>query len=66
MKKQAYNKDKDQDSRTQRQSNLHKSKKARFKDLASGEIWSNGSEEDATWEDLADLTKRFPAFVLDP
>nr|GEV38279.1 F-box domain, FBD domain, leucine-rich repeat domain, L domain-like protein [Tanacetum cinerariifolium] len=27
--------------------------------------WSNGSEEDATWEDLADLTKRFPAFVLD-
>ncbi|GJX33951.1 retrotransposable element Tf2 [Tanacetum coccineum] len=28
--------------------------------------WSNGSEEDATWEDLADLVKRFPTFVLDP
>ncbi|GKB40796.1 reverse transcriptase domain-containing protein [Tanacetum coccineum] len=42
MKEQAYNKDKDQeqDSRTQRQSNLHKSKEARFKDLASGEIVS--------------------------
>ncbi|GJS52578.1 hypothetical protein Tco_0625940 [Tanacetum coccineum] len=38
MKEQAYNKDKDQDSRTQRQSNLHKSKEARFRDLASGEI----------------------------
>ncbi|GJR50914.1 hypothetical protein Tco_1401435 [Tanacetum coccineum] len=30
--------DKDQDSITQRQSNLHKSKETRFKDLASGEI----------------------------
>ncbi|GJV18816.1 hypothetical protein Tco_1367836 [Tanacetum coccineum] len=28
--------------------------------------WSDGFEEDTTWEDLADLTKRFPAFVLDP
>ncbi|GJT84266.1 hypothetical protein Tco_1058608 [Tanacetum coccineum] len=25
--------------------------------------WINGTEEDATWEDLADLTKRFHAFV---
>ncbi|GJS85817.1 hypothetical protein Tco_0752358 [Tanacetum coccineum] len=42
MKEQAYNQDKDQDqdSRTQRQSNLHKSKEARFKDLASREIVS--------------------------
>ncbi|GJZ90747.1 hypothetical protein Tco_0662674 [Tanacetum coccineum] len=40
VKEQAYNKDKDQVSRTQRQSNLHKSKEARFKDLASGEIVS--------------------------
>ncbi|GJR24370.1 hypothetical protein Tco_0972897 [Tanacetum coccineum] len=42
MKEQAYNKDKDQDkdSRTQQQSNLHKSKEERFKDLASGEIVS--------------------------
>ncbi|GJU01034.1 hypothetical protein Tco_1111372 [Tanacetum coccineum] len=31
-------KDQDQDSKTQRQSNLHKSKEARFKELASGEI----------------------------
>ena len=28
--------------------------------------WSNGTEEDATWEDLADIVKRFPDFVLDP
>ena len=28
--------------------------------------WSNGTEEDATWEDLADLVRRFPSFVLDP
>ena len=28
--------------------------------------WSNGSEEDATWEDLADIVKRFPSVVLDP
>ncbi|GKC60899.1 putative mitochondrial protein [Tanacetum coccineum] len=28
--------------------------------------WTNGSAEDATWEDLADLTKRFPLFMLDP
>ncbi|GKA68112.1 reverse transcriptase, partial [Tanacetum coccineum] len=27
--------------------------------------WTNGSADDATWEDLADLTKRFPMFVLD-
>ncbi|GKA72444.1 hypothetical protein Tco_0778660 [Tanacetum coccineum] len=40
MKEQAYNKNKDQDSRTQQQSNLNKSKEARFKDLASGEIVS--------------------------
>ncbi|GJW74126.1 hypothetical protein Tco_0133496 [Tanacetum coccineum] len=40
MKEQAYNKDKDQDSRTQRQSNLHKSMEARFKDHASREIVS--------------------------
>ncbi|GKD71200.1 hypothetical protein Tco_1325290 [Tanacetum coccineum] len=42
MKQQAYNKDQDQDkdSRTQRQSNLHKSKEAGFKDLASEEIVS--------------------------
>ncbi|GJS33419.1 hypothetical protein Tco_0531801 [Tanacetum coccineum] len=40
MKEQAYNKDKDQDqeSKIQRQSNLYKSKEARFKDLASEEI----------------------------
>ncbi|GJU15975.1 hypothetical protein Tco_1143941 [Tanacetum coccineum] len=42
MKEQAHNKDKDQyqDSGTQRQSNLYKSKEARFKDLASREIVS--------------------------
>ncbi|GJU71459.1 ribonuclease H-like domain-containing protein [Tanacetum coccineum] len=42
MKEQACNKDnnEDQDSRTQRQSNLYKSKKARFKDFALGEIGS--------------------------
>ncbi|GJY13855.1 hypothetical protein Tco_0383164 [Tanacetum coccineum] len=40
MKEQAYNKDKDQDSRTQRQSNLHKSTELRFKDLPSWEIVS--------------------------
>nr|GEY08025.1 reverse transcriptase [Tanacetum cinerariifolium] len=28
--------------------------------------WSNGTKEDATWEDLADIIKRFPSFVLDP
>ncbi|GJX59479.1 retrotransposon-related protein [Tanacetum coccineum] len=28
--------------------------------------WSNGSEEDATWEDLADVVRRFPTFFLDP
>ncbi|GKD60952.1 putative mitochondrial protein [Tanacetum coccineum] len=28
--------------------------------------WTNGFAEDATWEDFADLTKRFPLFVLDP
>ncbi|GKE22302.1 retrotransposon-related protein [Tanacetum coccineum] len=28
--------------------------------------WTNRTEEDATWEDLADLTKRFSMFVLDP
>ena len=28
--------------------------------------WSNGTADDATWESLADITKRFPAFVLDP
>ena len=28
--------------------------------------WSNGTEDDATWESLADITKRFPAFILDP
>nr|GEY21302.1 hypothetical protein [Tanacetum cinerariifolium] len=28
--------------------------------------WSNGTEDDATWEDLADIVKRFPSFVLDP
>ncbi|GKD51322.1 reverse transcriptase [Tanacetum coccineum] len=28
--------------------------------------WSNGDEDDATWEDLADIIKRFPDFVLDP
>ncbi|GJS64538.1 hypothetical protein Tco_0679102 [Tanacetum coccineum] len=27
--------------------------------------WSNGNDEDVTWEDFADLTKRFHAFVLD-
>ncbi|GJS35262.1 hypothetical protein Tco_0533644 [Tanacetum coccineum] len=27
--------------------------------------WTNSFAEDATWEDLADLTKRFPLFVLD-
>nr|GEV64019.1 retrovirus-related Pol polyprotein from transposon 297 family [Tanacetum cinerariifolium] len=27
--------------------------------------WSNDTEEDATWEDLADIMKRFPDFVLD-
>ncbi|GJX35926.1 hypothetical protein Tco_0247483 [Tanacetum coccineum] len=42
MKEQSYNKDKDQDkdSRTQQQNDLHKSKEARFKDLASREIVS--------------------------
>ena len=28
--------------------------------------WSNGSEDDATWEPLADIIKRFPDFILDP
>ena len=28
--------------------------------------WSNGFEEDVTWEDLADIVKRFPSFVFDP
>ncbi|GJU37686.1 reverse transcriptase [Tanacetum coccineum] len=28
--------------------------------------WSNGSEEDATWEKLEDLLARFPEFTLDP
>ncbi|GKC88258.1 putative mitochondrial protein [Tanacetum coccineum] len=28
--------------------------------------WSNGSEEDATWERLDDLLTRFPEFILDP
>ena len=28
--------------------------------------WSNGDADDATWEDLADIVKRFPDFVLDP
>ncbi|GJX33296.1 gypsy/ty3 retroelement polyprotein [Tanacetum coccineum] len=28
--------------------------------------WSNGREEDATWEMLSDIVKRFPEFVLDP
>ncbi|GJW42419.1 retrotransposable element Tf2 [Tanacetum coccineum] len=28
--------------------------------------WSNGSEEDATWEKLEDLLARFPEFSLDP
>ncbi|GJT31375.1 reverse transcriptase [Tanacetum coccineum] len=27
--------------------------------------WSNETKEDATWEDLADIVKRFPEFVLD-
>ncbi|GJX76508.1 reverse transcriptase [Tanacetum coccineum] len=28
--------------------------------------WSNGSEEDATWERFDDLLTRFPEFILDP
>ncbi|GJY60640.1 retrotransposable element Tf2 [Tanacetum coccineum] len=28
--------------------------------------WSNGTEEDATWKDLVDLTRWFHTFVLDP
>ncbi|GKE91418.1 reverse transcriptase [Tanacetum coccineum] len=28
--------------------------------------WSNGSEEDATWEKLEDLLARFLEFTLDP
>ncbi|GJQ95826.1 retrotransposon-related protein [Tanacetum coccineum] len=28
--------------------------------------WGNELEDDATWEDLADLVKRFPTFILDP
>ncbi|GJT66424.1 retrotransposable element Tf2 [Tanacetum coccineum] len=28
--------------------------------------WANGSVEDATWELLTDIEKRFPAFVIDP
>ncbi|GKC03247.1 hypothetical protein Tco_0994857 [Tanacetum coccineum] len=28
--------------------------------------WSNGNEEDATWEKLEDIVVRFPEFVLDP
>ncbi|GKF77894.1 hypothetical protein Tco_0230364, partial [Tanacetum coccineum] len=40
MMEQAYYKDQDQKKDTQRQRNLHKSKEAGFKDLASGEIVS--------------------------
>ena len=28
--------------------------------------WSNGTTDDATWEDLAAIVQRFPDFVLDP
>ena len=28
--------------------------------------WSNGTNDDATWEDLAAIVQRFPNFVLDP
>ncbi|GJV25346.1 hypothetical protein Tco_1378041 [Tanacetum coccineum] len=28
--------------------------------------WSNDTEEDATWENLTDLVKRFSSYVLDP
>lgn len=27
--------------------------------------WSNGSAEDATWELITDLQKRFPDFYID-
>ena len=28
--------------------------------------WKNGSIEDATWDNLADIVQRFPEFELDP
>ena len=28
--------------------------------------WTNGTVDDATWENLADIVQRFPDFVLDP
>ncbi|GJR65316.1 hypothetical protein Tco_0011381 [Tanacetum coccineum] len=28
--------------------------------------WTNGSVDDTTWENLADVVQRFPDFVLDP
>ncbi|GJT37449.1 hypothetical protein Tco_0937314 [Tanacetum coccineum] len=42
-------KDQDQDSRTQRQSDLHKSRNARFKDLASRDIYSRSKHIDVRY-----------------